>query len=352
MVCPLASALTQSRSVHGETHRPLSRASRPAHDGRHQRARSARARARGSRSLALPRAHRARSPLSSQVKYGQDDEFLYETTCSTTNDELIAQLVGVNNKRLQLAFLVSAVRELGKFGPMKDPKTAGVDSVQEQFDAGLPAVEKSGNYAPDPSGNRTGNAPGPELVEVFERVCADAEQYVDKKRAKARQALTLEGLDDKLANLSGAVTMAYPMGLPQWDSVKVALDTSPEAGGLDGTPAQGGVLEPETASLWCAGREFARGELVSDRLGKNEKTKVVAKLQKPGGGAPAREPVVSEDERKAMMAHYFKRQEEMKALAEANDDDYLTSSWADPKALKKSLTGTGGLRAPGVRGAQ
>ena len=181
---------------------------------------------------------------------------------------LIAQLVGVNNKRLQLAFLVSAVRELGKFGPMKDPKTAGVDSVQEQFDAGLPAVEKSGNYAPDPSGNRTGNAPGPELVEVFERVCADAEQYVDKKRAKARQALTLEGLDDKLANLSGAVTMAYPMGLPQWDSVKVALDTSPEAGGLDGTPAQGGVLEPETASLWCAGREFARGELVSDRLGK------------------------------------------------------------------------------------
>ena len=61
---------------------------------------------------------------------------------------------------------------------------------------------------------------------------------------------------------------------------------------------------------------------------------------------------MSESERKAMMAHYFKRQEEMKALAEANDDDYLTSSWADPKALKKSLTGTGGLRAPGVRGAQ
>ena len=337
------------------------------------------------RSLPLTRG-RARPP---QVKYGQDDEFLYETTCSTTNDELIAQLVRVNNKRLQLAFLVSAVRELGKHGPMKDPKTAGVDSVQEQFDSGLPAVEKSSNYVPDPSGNRTGNAPGPELVEVFERVCVDAEQYADKKRAKARQSLTLEGLDDKLANLSGAVTMAYPMGLPQWDAVKVALDMSPEEGGLDGTPAQGGVLEPDTvsrlsrgarhalfsdeklrprslrppptpfshsrprkASLWCAGREFVRGELVSDRLGKNEKTKVVAKLQKPGGGAPAREPVVSEDERKAMMAHYFKRQEEMKALAEANDDDYLTSAWADPKALKKSLTGTGGLRAPGVRGAQ
>merc|ERR1719235_682048 len=107
--------------------------------------------------------------------------------------------------------------------------------------------------------------------------------------------------------------MAYPMGLPPWEAIKVALEVAPHEGGLDGTPAQGGVLEPDTASLWCAGREFVRGELVSDRLGKNEKTKVVAKLQKPGSGAPAREPVVSEDERKAMMAHYFKRQEELKA---------------------------------------
>jgi hypothetical protein len=47
---------------------------------------------------------------------------------------------------------------------------------------------------------------------------------------------------------------------------------------------------------------------VGDRLGWNEKTKVVAKLQRPGSGPPAREPSVSEEERKAMMAHYFKRQ--------------------------------------------
>merc|ERR1719240_1699269 len=270
------------------------------------------------------------------VKYGQDDEFLYETTCATTNDDLISHLV-------------FAIRELGKHGPMKDPKVAGVDSVQEQFDTGIPSAEKSGNYCPDPSGNRTGNAPGPELCEVFERVCVDAEQYIDKKRAKARQAVELAGLDDKIANMSGAVTMAYPMGLPPWEAIKVALEVAPHEGGLDGTPAQGGVLEPDTATLWCAGREFVRGETVADRLGKNEKTKVVAKLQKPGGGAPAREPVVNEDERKAMMAHYFKKQEEMKKLAEADDDDYLNSSWADPRALKRSLQGQGNIRAPGVR---
>jgi len=49
------------------------------------------------------------------------------------------------------------------------------------------------------------------------------------------------------------------------------------------------------------------------------------------------------------MAHYFKRQEEMKRLAEADDDDYLTSSWADPKALQRSLRGQSGVRAPGLK---
>ena len=45
------------------------------------------------------------------------------------------------------------------------------------------------------------------------------------------------------------------------------------------------------------------------RLGRNEKTKVIAKMQMPGSGAPCREPGVSEAEKSAMMAFYFKKQE-------------------------------------------
>merc|ERR1712054_150047 len=102
-------------------------------------------------------------------------------------------------------------------------------------------------------------------------------------------------------------------------------------------------------TLWMAGKEFMRDQFVKDRVGRNNKTKVVAKLQKSGSGPPAREPAISEDERKAMMAHYFKKQEEMKKLAEATDDDYLSSSWADPKALQQSLRGQGAVKAPGLR---
>lgn len=78
------------------------------------------------------------------------------------------------------------------------------------------------------------------------------------------------------------------------------------------------VLDEDTAGLWMAGKEFRRdqGQTVGDRVGKNEKTRIMCKLQKPGAGPPGREPGVSEEERKAMMAFYFKRQEELKRLAE------------------------------------
>ncbi len=107
-------------------------------------------------------------------------------------------------------------------------------------------------------------------------------------------------------------------------------------------------MDVESTTLWVAGKEFQRGKLVSDRLGKNEKTKVVAKLQKKGSGPPGREPIVNEEERKAMMAHYFKRQEELKRLGEADEDDYLNSEWADTKQMKRSLQGLGNIRAPGL----
>ena len=38
----------------------------------------------------------------------------------------------------------------------------------------------------------------------------------------------------------------------------------------------------------------------------------MAKLQKRGAGAPQREPVVSEDEQKAMIAFYHKKQQEVR----------------------------------------
>lgn len=285
------------------------------------------------------------------VKRSDGDQFLFETTCTETNDNLIRNLAQVHNMRLRLAHLNACVRDLAQYGPMRPQDKQGIDEVHDRYEgagagAGAAAGERGEFYTPDPTGQRSGNGPGPQLAATLVRVCEDAESMLRKDLVDRKIALSMGVLQEKLDNIRGAVIMAYPMGLPEFDPVRLSIEG---LDGLDGTPAGMDVIDEATSELWAAGREFVRGQLVSDRVGRNEKTKLVAKLQKPGAGAPAREPVVSEEEQKEMMAFYFKKQEELKRLAEAEDDDFHGSSWADPRSLQRSLRGMGDLKAPGLR---
>mmetsp|Transcript_13574 Transcript_13574/g.34136 ORF Transcript_13574/g.34136 Transcript_13574/m.34136 type:complete len:92 (-) Transcript_13574:165-440(-) len=86
------------------------------------------------------------------------------------------------------------------------------------------------------------------------------------------------------------------------------------------------------------------GNKLKDHLGKNEKTKIVGKLQKKGSGAPSREPVVDAETQKSMLSFYHKKQEEQKKLQEDEDDAYTNSAWANPNSLKAHFSGVGNLR--------
>ncbi len=46
-----------------------------------------------------------------------------------------------------------------------------------------------------------------------------------KAQVQKRVAISHECVLDKIANVRGAVMMAYPMGLPEWDIVKQSLDS-------------------------------------------------------------------------------------------------------------------------------
>jgi len=281
-----------------------------------------------------------------QIKNGEHDGFLYETTCATLNDDMVRDLVRVWNMRIRLAQLCGGLREVAEYGPMKHPNKAGIDEIQEKYNDEV--IEKGEFYKPDPTGIRNGNGVGPHLLETFERVIRDIESILDKNNVQRKISISLAALQDKMDLARGVVTMAYPMGLPEWDTVRLTIEGNE---GLDGTAAGQELLDENTAEVWVASRIFDRsaGQTVADRLGMNEKTKVIAKLQKPGNGPPGREAAISEDEKKAMMAYYFKKQEELKKLSESSEDDYLHSSWADPKALQKSLRGQADVRAPGLR---
>lgn len=68
----------------------------------------------------------------------------------------------------------------------------------------------------------------------------------------------------------------------------------------------------QLAQLWFSGKEMIIGKKLKDYLGMNEKTKIIVKLQKRGAGKPAREPLMSEEERKQLMLHAYRRQEQLK----------------------------------------
>jgi hypothetical protein len=103
------------------------------------------------------------------------------------------------------------------------------------------------------------------------------------------------------------------------------------------------VLDEATATLWWASKQLLPAKLLSDYVGKNEKTKIIAKLQKEGAGAPVREAPLSEQAQREMMAYYYRKQEEDKKLLEQNQEDYSASVWSDPKALKSSFNGMGSV---------
>jgi len=60
------------------------------------------------------------------------------------------------------------------------------------------------------------------------------------------------------------------------------------------------LLEKD-AKLWLFSKEVVRGKKIMEYVGKNNKTKVVGKMQKANAGAPVREPMVDPLTQQKMM---------------------------------------------------
>jgi len=281
------------------------------------------------------------------VKRGDDEvkHFLFEVPAATPCEELTQQLVEVHNLRMKILRLTDAADGLAMHGPMKPPEKQGLDDMtpmledlQDDGKVVKAAPERGPNYRQDPTERRTGNAAPEEMAGIIRKTCEDARRLVAKEQVQMKQLTSRKALQDAVEAIKGAVMIVYPMGLPPYDTVRQILDEkedlSSSAAGLE-------VLDPETTSVWWASKEMARGKTLADYVGRNEKTKIICKLQKKGAGAPQREPVISKEEQQAMIAHYHKKQNEAKVLEATNDDDFQNSAWANPKALKNAFTGVG-----------
>ena len=271
------------------------------------------------------------------------EEFIVEAPTTTSIDTLTRTIAAIHNKRLRIKRLTAQVRELAKYGPMKAEEERGLSD--EQLNAlGSEVKEVAGA---DPLGVRVGEAPNERLQAVLVRVCDEADAAVSVAHAKARRVLPVALVDACLDNLRGAVTMAYPQQLPEHDAVRSILEQREQLSQHEDGKLQ---VDEDTAVVWFAGKQLERSQPLSKYVGSNEKVTVKVKLEAAGAGAPSREPAVDADTQRRVMALWHKKEAEAKALAEASDDSYLNSEWANPKGFKQAMHGLSGISyAPGRR---
>lgn len=281
------------------------------------------------------------------VKRTNEPQFLYETTVETSIDSLLQDIATIYNGRLKVQRISAELEDLSKHGITLPPNMQGLTDDQivdlKLKDEFAEKCRPSGGsiQRKDEIGRRNGIAPNQQMADILTKTCKEAKDMISKKKIEADICVTQKTVKDALDILRGAVMIVYPMGLPPYDPVRMELENKED---LSGTQASLEVIPIESADLWWAGKQLLRGKKLGDFVGKNEKTKIVAKLQKVGQGAPCREPIISEDEQKQMMAYYYRKQEESKKLSADMDDSYLDAKWADNQMLKKQFQGLSDIK--------
>ncbi|XP_059248247.1 cilia- and flagella-associated protein 298 isoform X2 [Mustela nigripes] len=259
------------------------------------------------------------------VKRGDESQFLLQAPGSTELEELTVRVARVYNARLKVQRVCSGLTD------------DQIEELKLRDEWGEKCVPSGGSvFKKDDIGRRNGQAPNEKMKQVLKKTVEEAKAIISKKQVEAGVCVTLEMVKDALDQLRGAVMIVYPMGLPPYDPIRMEFENQED---LSGTQAGLSVIEESEAQLWWAAKELRRTKTLSDYVGKNEKTKIIVKIQQRGQGAPAREPVISSEEQKQLMLYYHRRQEELKKLEENDDDSCLNSPWADNTALKRHFHG-------------
>ena len=93
--------------------------------------------------------------------------------------------------------------------------------------------------------------------------CTSSLELLLQDNVTRKVAISIHMLQEKLDNIRGAVMMAYPMGLPAWDIVKLTIDGST---GLEGTSAAQEIFDEDTSEVWVASRCLDRSQSFSERF--------------------------------------------------------------------------------------
>nr|CEL67885.1 TPA: Uncharacterized protein C21orf59 [Neospora caninum Liverpool] len=269
----------------------------------------------------------------------EKNQFLYEAQTSVSIGELLQELIELHNLRLKTIHLSDACKGLAAHGPLRPEETRGLTAeVAELSDLDIHAYGEPTN--PDPTGYRTGVQPPPETAEILEQTAGRSAETVSHQKVQSKEPLTMKAVRAAFENLRGALMIAYPafQDLPEWDPARILLEEEDQQ---NDTSIVTETLDKKKTSLWWAGKELQSDRELRHYIGRNEKTKIIARLHSKSDGPPIREPRLDAETHKAMLAYCHKKRREEQELEEDEDDSYLDSEWANPRGLKNALIGGG-----------
>ncbi|KAK9809354.1 hypothetical protein WJX73_008281 [Symbiochloris irregularis] len=252
------------------------------------------------------------------IKGSEDQQFLLDLPVSSPTSEAIAIAVGNWNLRVTVLRLRATAGRVLSAHKKPEAVTAGCSEALQEADlSSLAQLSLSGL--------------SPEQADSLQRCSDEAAAYVHKDQVAKRVCLTellLQEHIEKLREKLREVLLSASLTDKQINQLFEQMEAQ--------------ELDPADADMWFTGKVLSRTGKLSDRLGSNNKSKVVVRLQQSGLGAPAREAGVDAATQQAMLAYYHKRQETEQRLA-ADDMDY-NSPWADPRSLKQTFSGLGAVR--------
>jgi hypothetical protein len=281
-------------------------------------------------------------------KKSDQNQFLYESTVQIPVEDLLKELVELNNLRLKVDRLCVAMEDLATKGPMKPEELRGLQDLDEYVKSEDLTVINGLKQMPPKTGtrevvdethHRTGWILDEEIVEEMLEGVRKAKSVIHVDNVATKNSISKALLEEQIEWFRGMTMKAYPAfhGLGHYEPVLLLLENKEE---FDHRLHGSDDLEEEKAQLWWAGKELVKGKKLCDYVGKNEKSKIIVKIQHKGAGAPVREPLIDEEAHKKMLSFFHKKQEEQKKLEEDEEDAYLYSAWANPRQLKDQLQGT------------
>ncbi|CRG96784.1 conserved protein, unknown function [Plasmodium gallinaceum] len=266
------------------------------------------------------------------VKSVEDShQFLYETNVNVLIKNLKEDLVNIHNLRCKILKLLEASLDLANHGPMRPEELRGL-SEDELKISKLNIYEWKEATNPDKYNFRTGIPPPSDGAIKLKNIVDKVKKELSIEKIEQNKPINTNNLYEHLNMITEALNICYPSmeKLPPYDPTRILIEKD--------NFFNDEFISNET-SLWWAGKELSEELYLKNIIGKNEKTKIIVRVQPKKLGPPIREARIDSETYKAMLAYYHKKQKEEKEFEEDDDDSYLNSEWANPLSLQKQLHG-------------